>query len=121
MLISSAWEMMRSGECGVTVTRSEYGSSASSVFDSSICATRSASPIACFGVDSSASASRLIGFTSAARLMLTWICWASASTISESHAGFSSSPTGAPSHSGACLASASFNGIGSPKFTTTWP
>ncbi|MCY1448570.1 hypothetical protein D9M71_652510 [compost metagenome] len=113
--------MIRSGECGVTVTRSEYGISTSRVLHSSICAIRSASPIACLGVDSSASASRLIGFTSAAPLMCTWMRSARWSTVPDSHDGFSSSPTGAPSHSGAWRASTSLSAIGSPKFTTTWP
>lgn len=113
--------MMRAGVCGVTVTRSEYGISASSFLHSSICAIRSASPIACLGVDSSASASRLIGLTSAAQLMRVWIWVDSVSTAGASQVGFSSSGSGWPSQSGACLASTSLSAIGSPKFTTTWP
>ncbi len=121
MPISSPWATICSGVCGVTVTYSEYGTSRSRVCDSAICASRSASPIACLGVDSSAIASRLTGFTSAARLTLTWMRWARSSTVSASHAGFSSSGTGLPSQSGACRASTSLSGMRSPKFTTTCP
>jgi hypothetical protein len=71
--------------------RSEYGSSVSSARHKSICAMRSDSAIACFGADSSASASRLIGLTSAARLMLTWMRSASASIAGLNHSGLSSS------------------------------
>ena len=113
--------MIRSGECGVTVTRPEYGISTSRVLHSSICAIRSASPIACLGVDSRANASRLIGLTSAAPLMRTWMRSASVSTVVDSQDGFSSSDTASPPHSGAFSASTSFSAIGSPKFTTTWP
>ena len=79
---------------GVTVTRSEYGSSVSSARLSSSCAIRSLSAIACFGADSSASASRLIGLTSAARLMLTWMRSASVSTAGFSHVGLASAIAG---------------------------
>ncbi len=82
--------MISSGPSGVTVTRSEYGSAASNRFDKASWASRSLSAIACLGVESRAIASRLIGFTSAARLMLTWIRWASSSTTSLNQVGLSS-------------------------------
>src|SRR3546814_10522178 len=58
--------MISSGECGVTVTSSLYGTSSSIRLDRTICARRSPSPIACLGVDRSASASRLIGYVGGA-------------------------------------------------------
>ena len=103
------------------VTRSEYGTRSSSTLATRIDDSRSASPIAWRGVASRATASRLTGLTSAARLTLARMRSARSATEPANHGGRSSPSPLSSRQPGAVASRCSPRWIGSPKDSATLP